>query len=333
MKALVTGGGGYLGRHIAKQLLDRGDDVTVLGRSRYPEVEAWGARGVQSDLGEDDPDLAKHMAGMDVVFHAAALPPYHAPKQVFVATNVHGTQRVVKACQEAGVPRLVYTGTPSATFDGKAAEGLTEAQSPYPERFGTPYAETKAEAEQLALAANSATLAVTALRPHIIYGPEEPHMLPRIIARNRAGRLRIVGDGTNRVGLTYIDNAAATHLQAADALAPGSANAGKAYFVTDDEPVVLWTWINDFLTAIGEPPITRSIGLGAAKAVGAVLEAAWSVLPLSGEPPMTRFVATNMATSHWYDLSAGRADFGLTCPVSGEEGLARTVAWFQDHRG
>ncbi|MCB9663857.1 MAG: NAD-dependent epimerase/dehydratase family protein [Alphaproteobacteria bacterium] len=331
MRALVTGGGGYIGRHVVRQLLDRGDEVVVLGRRAYPEVEAWGARGVQADLARDEPDLPRHLEGVDVVFHVAALPPYHAPYAVFEATNVGGTRRILEACRQAGVPRLVFTSTPSATFDGTDACGITEADAPYPERFLTPYAATKAHAEQLVLAANGPGLATTALRPHLVYGPDEPHMLPRVAQRNRAGRLRVIGDGTNRVGLTYVDTAAAAHLQAADALAEGSANAGKAYFVTDEEPVALWPWLDRFLTGVGEPPIRGRIGLGPARAVGAVCEALWAVLPLGGEPPMTRFVATNLATSHWYDLSGARTDFGFTPVVGGDEGLERTIAWFRAH--
>lgn len=331
MRALVTGGGGYVGRHIAKALLARGDEVVVLGRSRYPEVEAWGARGVQADLGTEDPRLAPAFTGIDVVFHAAALPPYHAPEAVFRATNLEGTRRVLEACRAAGVPRLVFTGTPSATFNGTSVEGGTEADCPYPERFETPYAATKAAAERLVLAANGAQLATTTLRPHLVYGPEEPHMLPRVVQRNRAGRLRIIGDGTNRVGLTHVENAAAAHLQAADALAVGSANAGKAYFVTDREPVRLWDWLNAFLEGVGEPRIRGRVSLGTARAIGAVMETLWGVLPLPGEPPMTRFVASNLATSHWYDLSAARSDFGYREVIEGDLGLERTIAWFRAH--
>ncbi|MCB9680753.1 MAG: NAD-dependent epimerase/dehydratase family protein [Alphaproteobacteria bacterium] len=331
MKALVTGGGGYLGKAIVRQLLDRGDAVVVVGRSAYPEVTAWGATCVPVDLSTDDPALVRACEGVDVVFHVAALPPYAAKPDVFVATNVGGTERVVAACRAAGVPRLVFTSTPSATFDGTDAEGVTEADCPYPDRYETPYAETKARAEQHVLAAHGADLLTTALRPHLIYGPEEPHMLPRLIQRNRAGRLRIIGDGTNRVGLTYIDNAAAAHLQAADALAPGSAHGGKAYFVTDPEPVVLWDWIHALFVGVGEPPLRRHVSLGAARAAGTVFEGIWSLFGLSGVPPMTRFVASQLATSHWYDLSGGRADFGLHAPVSGDDGLARTIAWFRDH--
>ncbi len=333
MRALVTGGGGYLGRHITKALLDRGDTVRVVGRSRYPQVEAWGAEGVVADLAVDDPALVRACEDIDVVFHAAALPPYHAPEAVFRATNVGGTQRVLAAVRAAGVPKLVFTGTPSATFDGRDVQGGTEASCPYPTTFGNPYAATKAAAERMVLAANGPLLATTALRPHLIYGPEEPHMLPRVIARHREGRLRVIGDGQNRVGLTFIHTAAQAHLQAADALAVGSKNAGRAYFITDDEPVLLWPWLDRFLQATGHPPLRGRVSLGVARAVGSLCEAAWTWLPLKGEPPMTRFAATNLATSHWYDLSAARADFGFHAAATGEDGFERTAAWFREHAG
>jgi nucleoside-diphosphate-sugar epimerase len=332
MRALVTGGGGFLGRAIVRRLLDRGDTVRVLGRHRYPQVEAWGAEGVLADLGRDDPAIGPAFEGVDVVFHTAALPPVHAPRAAFEATNVGGTRRVLDACRAAGVPRLVHTSTPSVTFDGRGVEHGTEATCPIVDRFETPYAATKAEAERLVLAANGPGLATTALRPHLVYGPEEPHMLPRILQRHRAGRLRVIGDGTNRVGLTYVENAAAAHLQAVDALGPGSANAGRAYFVTDPEPVALWPWIDAFLQGVGERPLRGRVPLGVARCLGATAEALWAVLPLPGEPPMTRFVAANLATPHHYDLGAARRDFGLTAVVDGLEGFRRTVAWFRDHR-
>jgi nucleoside-diphosphate-sugar epimerase len=331
MRALVTGGGGYLGRHIAKQLLKRGDEVIVLGRHRYREMEAAGAEGVVCDLAVDSSILTDSLAGVDVVFHAAALPPHWAPKRVFQAVNVDGTRRVVDACRAAGVTRLVYTSTPSTTFDGTDACHATEEDCPYPDQYETPYAETKAEAEQLVLAANGPELATTALRPHLIYGPEEPHMLPRIIERNRLGRLKIVGTGDNKVGLTFIDNAAAAHLQAADALAAGSANAGRAYFVTDPEPVALWSWINELLQGLKEPTIDKHISVPTARLIGRLLEIAWTLLPLSGDPPMTRFIASQLSTSHWYDLTAAQRDFGLRPVVDGREGLSRTIAWFERH--
>ncbi|HMV67928.1 MAG TPA: NAD-dependent epimerase/dehydratase family protein, partial [Myxococcota bacterium] len=263
-----------------------------------------------------------------VALHAAALPPHHAPRRLFEATNVDGTRRVLDAWRAAGVRRLVYTSTPSVAFSGEDQDGVTEARAPYPPTYLSPYAETKARAERMALAANGPDLAVTALRPRLIYGPAEPHMIPRILDRHRAGRLRIIGDGRNRVGLTFIDNAAAAHLQAADRLTPGAPHAGRAYFITDLEPVLLWPWLNDLFAGLGLPPLERRLSLGAARALGAVAELAWAALPMRGDPPMTRFTATNLARTAWYDLSGARADFGYAPPVDGAEGLRRTIAWF-----
>lgn len=326
MTILITGGGGFLGAAVARQLLARGEAVTVLGRSRYPAVEEAGAEGIQWDLSQDSPGLAEALEGFDAVIHTAALAGVWGERAVYWSINVDGTRRLIEACRAAGVPKLVYTGSPSCTFDGADHEGVTEADVGYPESFEAVYPESKAAAEALVLAANGEGLATTSLRPHLIYGPGDPHLLPRVIDRNRKGRLRIVGEGRNKVGITYVDNAAAAHVQALDALAPGSANAGKAYFITDPEPVVIWDWINQVLAALGEPAITRKVPTGLARFVGGALEGAWELFGLDGEPPMTRFVAAQLSSAHWYDLAGARADFGYAPPVAADVALERTVA-------
>jgi nucleoside-diphosphate-sugar epimerase len=327
MHALVTGGGGFLGRAITEQLLNRGDTVTILSRSRYPEVEALGAKGVQCDLSAPDESLARVLADIDVVFHVASKTGVWGPRETFFRSNVEGTRNLVAAAKAAGIRRFVYTSSPSATFDGGDAEGKTEAEAPYPAHFEAPYPESKAVAEKLVLDANSDDFATTALRPHLIWGPRDPHILPRLITRHKQGRLMRIGDGRNKVGITFIDNAAVAHVQAADALEPGAAHAGKPYFITDLEPVTLWPWINGFLTGVGLPPIRRSVSAGFAKLAGGVLEWVWRTFNRPGEPPMTRFVAAEMATSHWYDLTAARTDFGYTPLVGPEEGLERAISW------
>lgn len=331
MRAVVTGGGGFLGAALVRLLLERGDRVVVLARGRYPALTALGAESVSWDLSRDQAGLDRVLQGADVVFHTAARPGVWGPAAEYRAINVDGTARVIAACKAAGVPRLVYTGSPSCTFDGGDAEGLREADCPYPDRFEAVYPATKAEAERLVLAANGPDLATTSLRPHLIYGPGDPHLLPRLLDRARKGRLARVGTGRNRVGLTYVDNAAAAHVLAADALARG-ANAGRAYFITDPEPVFLWEWIDRFLEAVGAPKVHRRVPLGVARAAGAVLETAWRVFGLSGEPPMTRFVASQLATSHWYDLTGATQDCGYAPPVPADEAFARTVAAFREAR-
>ena len=327
MRAIVTGGGGFLGKAIVTQLRARGDEVTVLARGRYPAVEALGARCVSWDLTQDTPGLADQLRGADVVFHTAARAGVWGSRAEFEAINVGGTERILAACQAAGVPKLVHTSSPSCTFGGGDHEGVREADCPYPERFDAIYPETKARAERLILGANSPTLATVSLRPHLIYGPEDPHLLPRVVARAAQGRLAIVGDGKNRVGLTYVDNAAAAHLSAADAL-PGAC-AGHAYFITDPEPVALWPWINRVLAALGIAPVTRRVPLGLARVLGTVMETIWPLFGLKGEPPMTRFVARQLATSHWYDLTGAITECHYAPPVSGEVAFERTVAWLR----
>lgn len=329
-RCLVTGGGGFLGRAIVEALLSRGDQVTVLARGDYPELRAMGCRLVRADLGSDD-DLAPHLAGVDVVFHAASKTGVWGSRGDFFYTNVGGVERLLSACRTAQIGRFVYTSSPSATFDGRDAEGATEADCPYPTHFEAPYPESKAVAEAMVLAANSPTLATVALRPHLIYGPRDPHIVPRLIARRRQGRLRRVGDGHNRVGITFVDNAAQAHLNAADRLQPGAACAGKAYFITDAEPVTLWSWIDELLVAVGEKPVSGAVSVGTAVTAGRLLQWIWGTFGLRGEPPMTPFVAKELASSHWYDLSGAARDLGYAPAVSGAEGFARTVAYFRAH--
>lgn len=328
MKALVTGGGGFLGRSIVAQLIARGDQVTVLARGRYPEVEALGATGVQWDLTVGD-GLAERVRGHDVVFHVASFVGPWGTRDRFMAVNVSGTDHLLAACREAGVQRFVYTSSPSATFGPEPADPGTEATCPYPAEFGSHYSESKALAEQAVLAANGPELATTSLRPHLIYGPGEPHMLPRILERQRQGRLKRIGDGLNKVSLTYVDNAAGAHLQACDTLRPGSPNAGKAYFINDPKPVVLWEWIDQVLVGVGAGKVKGAVSLRLAAGVGRVLEWVWRTFKVSGEPPMTRFGALGLGTTHWYRCSAAEQDFGFRCAVSGDEGLAKTIAGFQ----
>ncbi len=303
--------------------------MRVLARGKYPEVEALGAECVQHDLRDFD-GLTERIKDIDVVFHAASKTGVWGSKESFFSINVTGTENLLKAAQAAKVQRFVYTSSPSATFDGKDAENVTEAQAPYPTHFEAPYPQSKAAAEKLVLQSNSEDFATCALRPHLIWGPRDPHIIPRLIERRKQGRLAQVGDGRNKVAITYIDNAAVAHLQAADVLQPKSENAGKPYFITDGSPVVLWTWINELLEAVGQPRIQRRVSVNTARRVGGVLEWVWRTFGLSGEPPMTRFVASELASSHWYDLSAAKNDFGYALKTSPEEGLKRTIAAFSE---
>jgi 2-alkyl-3-oxoalkanoate reductase len=325
MKALVTGGGGFLGLAIVRQLRARGDDVVTMARGAYPALAAMGVTHHQGDV--SDAGVAQRaMEGCDVVFHVAAKAGVWGTEAAYRRANIDGTRTVLEACKQLGVTRLVHTSTPSVTFDGGDAVNANETL-PYPSKHLFHYGATKAEAERLVLAANGTSLRTTALRPHLIYGPGDPHIVPRMVQRHRVGRLRIVGDGTNRVDMTYVENGAHAHLLAATELQGQGRNAGKAYFISDNEPVVPWQWLSDVFTQVGLPPLEKRISYQAARTVGAVCEAMWSVLPLSGEPPMTRFVAAQLGTSHFYDLKNARDDFGYQPLVSPADAKTATIEW------
>jgi nucleoside-diphosphate-sugar epimerase len=315
VKALVTGGGGFLGSRLALALVARGDSVASYSRSVYPELEAKGIRCVQGDLADRDA-LRRAIRGSDVVFHVAAKAGIFGDAREFWRTNVEGTRNVLAACLAAKVPRLVFTSSPSVCFDGK--DHLNAGNDlPHARTFLAAYPRTKAQAERIVLGANGSDgVATCALRPHLIVGPGDPHLLPRLVARARAGKLAIVGDGRNEVSLTGIENAVAAHLAAADRLDPRARHAGKAYFVAQKDPVVLWSWIGDVLERLGVPRPKRRVPLPAAYAAGALLEAWWRMRGLAGEPPMTRFLALELARSHSYDMGPAERDFGYREQVS-----------------
>ncbi len=321
MKAVVTGGGGFLGGAVARLLRQRGDSVRSFTRSRYPWLDELGVEQSLGDLA-NLADVERAVTGCDVVFHVAAKAGVWGRYSAFFDTNVTGTQNVIAACQKHGVRRLVYTSTPSVVHAGKDVEGANESL-PYPKHFEAYYSETKAKAEKAVLAANGPDLATVSLRPHLIFGPGDPHLIPRIIAAAKAGKLKRIGTKTITVDVTYIDNAAQAHLDAADRLDIGTPPAGKAYFLSNGEPVELWPFIARVLAEAGAPPVTKSVSAWKAKLAGRVMEVLYWLLPLPGEPPMTRFVASQLSTSHWYDISAARRDLGYAPKVSVEEGLKR----------
>lgn len=321
MRALVTGGGGFLGGSIVRKLLARGDTAVSFTRTAYPWLDELGVTQVHADL-TDAAAVTTAAAGCDVAFHVAAKAGMWGRYTEFHANNVVGTRTVLDACRTAGVRRLVFTSTPSVVHAGGSIEGGDESL-PHPTHFEADYPRTKAEAERLVLKANSPDLATVALRPHLLWGPGDPHLIPRVLARAKAGKLRRLGDRPVTVDVTYIDNAADAHLNAADRLCPGSACAGKAYFVSNGEPVELWEFLNRVLALAGLPAVTRSVPLWQAKLAGRALERVYRTLRLRGEPPMTRFVAGQLGTSHWFDITAARRDLGYVPAVSVAEGLSR----------
>jgi len=321
MRALVTGGGGFLGSAIVRQLRARGDQVRTFSRSNHQALSLLGAEQFRGDL-SDPTAVLEAVRGCDIVFHVAAKAGIWGTYEDYYHANVAGTANIIAACHAHKVERLVYTSSPSVVFDGSDVEGGNETL-PYPASYEAHYPHTKAVAEQLVLEANSSFLATVSLRPHLIWGPGDNHLVPRIVAKGRAGKLRRIGDRPCLVDTIYVDNAAEAHLNAADRLQPEAPLAGKAYFISNGEPLPLWEMVNRILGAAGVPAETRSISPALAHMVGTVCELAWKTLRLSGEPPMTRFVASELSSAHWFDISAARRDLGYEPKISIEEGLKR----------
>ena len=321
MISLVTGGGGFLGGAVVRKLLARGESVRSFTRSCYPWLTDLGVEQVHGDL-SSLPDVEKAVSGCGVVYHVAAKAGVWGRRDDYFATNVTGTKNVIAACKSQGVRRLVYTSTPSVVHGGGDLEGATESV-PYPKHFAAFYPETKAIAERAVLKANGSELTTVSLRPHLIWGPGDPHLIPRLLARAKAGKLRRIGKRDVKVDVTFVDNAADAHVLAACKLTPGSPVAGKAYFVSNGEPVVMWDFLNRVITDAGLPPVTRTTPVWLAKLAAGVLERVYRLFRLPGEPPLTRFVVEQLSTSHWYDISAAKRDFGYAPAVSVEEGLRR----------
>jgi nucleoside-diphosphate-sugar epimerase len=332
MTTLVTGGGGFVGRAIVDRLLRQGERVRVVGRRRYPDLERVGVDTIQGDIA-DAGVLKRACSGVQTVHHTAACVELWHPPAVVRRTNVEGTSRLIDAAAEAGVQRIVFTSSASVVFGESDLEGVDESV-PYPKHFTNLYAETKAAAEQMILEANGRRgLRTIAIRPHLVWGPRDTHLIPNLIARARAGSLIQVGDGRNRMDITYVDNVAEAHERAAarlgDAEVAGAEVGGRAYFIGQREPVVAWAFFGDLLRRLGYAPPARAISYGRAYAVGAACELVWKATRRRGVPPMTRFLAAQMAKSHYFDQSAARRLLGYEASVSTADGVERVVAAFR----
>lgn len=323
MRALVTGGQGFLGSRLARALRAEGHAVRVLIRRPAPE---WAAQGIETMVGDlrDAAAVADACRDRDAVFHAAALVALWGPWKEFYDINVVGTEHVLAGCRRAGVTRLIYTSTPSVVFGNSDQRGVDET-TPYPAHHLSPYAASKAEAERRVLAAHGRDgLRAVALRPHLVWGPGDPHIVRQLLARARRGRMFLVGDGRNRVDVTYIDNAVDAHLQADAALAKGSAG-GRAFFISQGEPIAIGDFMRAVTAAAGLSPRFVKIPYPVAWLVGWAMEA-WTSRKPAGIPLLTRFLAAELAKSHYYDIGAARRDLGYAPAVSTEEGLRRLAA-------
>ncbi|HEY0734608.1 MAG TPA: NAD-dependent epimerase/dehydratase family protein [Herpetosiphonaceae bacterium] len=319
MKILVTGGTGFLGRHLARSLLLRGHSVHLLGRNftHSADLLNLGAQPVAVDLRDRQATIAA-CAGMDAVFHVGALSAPWGRRADFFAINVDGTANVIAGCQRHGARRLIYVSSPSVVFDGRDHWNLGES-APYPRRFASIYSLTKKLGEDQVNQA-AAALPSVILRPKAIFGPGDTSLLPRLVQAARRGRLPQIGDGRNLVDLTYVDNVVHALLLALDA----PTAVGRTYTITNGEHPLLWDVIRQVLQHQGLSTQLRRVSLNVALLAAAIMEARAA---LTGcEPLLTRYSAAILARTQTYTISAAQRDLGYAPQVSVAEGIARTLA-------
>ncbi len=330
MKVLVTGGSGFIGNALARALIGQGHEVHALGRSSELPAEKTfaGLHYHRLDLTKDSP-ANSWFDGVEAVFHTAAKAGVGGNFEEYRLANLVATRRLLDHCRGSGVSLFIHTSTPSVTFSTDPIRGGDESLSYSTEKFSA-YATTKALAEQEVLRANDASgMRTIALRPHLVWGDGDPHLLPRVVSRHRAGRLRIVGDGTNQVDLTHLDNVTHAHLQALRAMLANPALGGKPYFIGQNEPVSLWPWLNEIFVAIGLPRVETRVSFRAAWRIGWTMETAWSILRRRDDPPMTRFIACQLAHDHWFSGANARIDLGYEPILDMQRALEKTLPWLR----
>ena len=320
MIVLVTGASGFLGRAVATELVGAGHEVRTFQR-RASGVD--GATDILGSITERD-QVARAIKGAEGVIHLAAKVSLAGDARAFHAVNVEGTRTVLAAAEATGVSRLVYVSSPSVAHTGSALAGVG-AEAASPEHARGEYARTKAQAELLALARDSFEMRVIAIRPHLVWGPGDTQLIGRIVDRARRGRLPLLNGGTALIDTTYIDNAASGIVAA---LHRADVAHGNAYVLTNGEPRPVGDLLAAICLAAGVRPPRWSIPAAVGRAAGSIVERVWAVRPGADEPPMTRFLAEQLSTAHWFDQSDIRRALEWSPSVSIDEGLRRLAASF-----
>jgi nucleoside-diphosphate-sugar epimerase len=325
---VITGGGGFVGKALGKALRAQGHEVLSLARGSYPELANFGIETAQVDIAAPVAQWQELLRGADGVFHTAAKVDMWGKREEFFRTNVTGTRNIVDACRALGIRNIVFTSSPSVIHDGSDLQGVDESY-PYPKHFDAYYPETKAIAEQEVLAANDGTnLKTVALRPHLIWGPDDTNLIPTILERGRACKLKQIGSGTNRVDLTFIDDCVQAHILAMQALERGDINVcGKVYFISQGDPVPMWGWINRILSVHGVPVVSRVIPKGVALVVAGILEFWARIVGCFGvtcKPLLTRFLVSEMSTHHYFSIEAAKRDLGYHPSCTIDQAMERT---------
>jgi nucleoside-diphosphate-sugar epimerase len=319
--AFVTGGSGFIGGELLRRLADGGCAVRALARSDRSAgvVAGLGAEPAAGDL-DDVGAMTAAAQGCEVAFHLAARVAQWGSKDEFRRVNVEGTRNALEACSAAGVGRFIHCGTEAAVLAGEPLVNADESAPLRPDS-PAPYSATKAEAERLVREASRDGFETVVLRPRFVWGAGDTTLLPEIIAATEAGRFVWVGGGNHRTSITHVRNVVEGLLLAAERGRPG-----EAYFVTDGEPVVFREFISEMLRARGVDPPERSIPVPVAGVLARGGELAWRVLPLRGEPPLTRFALWAASQECTLDDSKARRELGYAPIVSREEGLAELAA-------
>lgn len=318
MKVLVTGGGGFLGSAVCRQLAALGHDVVAFQRRPATHLESHGVSSIEGDISDFDA-LSKAAEGCDALVHTAGKAGIWGKPEDFRRINVDGTSNVIRTCREHSIPYLVHTSSPSVVHAGGDITGADESL-PLATEFSAPYPQTKAEAERLVMAANGDKLKTTALRPHLIWGPGDPHILPRLRDKAKGGKLALPAPD-KIIDTVFVENAALAHVMALQELTGTARCAGKAYFVTNNEPMPQGEIIGKLLAALGIDVKIRAVPVTIAMTAGTLCESAWRTFNLKGEPPVTRFSVEQLATAHWFNTAAAEKDFGYIPPTSIAEGL------------
>lgn len=326
MKALVTGATGFLGGALTRRLRGMGWDVTGIGRNpkKLNELEDLGVHPLRLDIKNKD-ELILAFKEQEIIFHCAAFPSPWGNFEKFYQANVIGTRNVVRACLENKVKRLVYVSTPSIYFNYNSRTNVKE-NDPLPEPISN-YAHTKLLAEEEIDKGFANGLAAISIRPRALFGKGDTVIFPRLIPRLKSGRLPILGDGENIVDLTYIENVVDALLLCAESPAN---TLGKKYNITNGEPVKIWKLIERICDELNYPRPKRRIPYRAADAVARTLEFAYSLIPFSPEPPLTRLSVSMMANSSTLDISAARNELGYQPKISIEEGVGRFLKWWKE---
>lgn len=321
VKILVTGAGGFLGGYIARELHQNDYEVHSFSRSKYQILEQMGVIEHQGNL-ENFENIKNALVGMDGVIHCASKVGMNGNYQDFYNANVIGTENVIRAMKELGIKKLVYTSTPSVVF-GKDDLINADETTPYPDKYLSAYAQTKMLAEKKVIEANDANFWSISLRPHLVFGPGDLNLIPRLLEARKKNKLKIVGDGKNLVDVLYVENAANAHILALEALETNPQVRGQCYFIGQG-PVVLWDFINTILKHKGLPPVKKKIPLKIAYWIGAVIE---FFLKITGNadlhPPMSRFIALQLGKSHCFSHAKAEKDLGFRPKYSIEDAIAK----------